>query len=83
MLMPDQSSSSRHSSLDLELDSILKWVSWVVKWSSVEIETLVGTVVAHPPDKLILVSVSVSSNIKAVVSLGSNVSSNSWIETNL
>ena len=50
-----------------------------MEWSSVKEESLVGTVVAHPPDKLVGVSVSVSSNIKAVSRMGSDVLSVSWV----
>jgi len=57
MLMPEEGSVSAHSSLDLELDTVSEWISWEVKWSSVDVPGLVSTVVALPPDDLVGVSV--------------------------
>lgn len=66
---------SVHSGSDLELDLILKWVSWVVETLLVINPTLVWTIVACPPDNVTLVGIASSVNIEASLSKISDVSS--------
>ena len=78
MLVPEQGSVGRHSRLDLELDSISEWVSWVVEWSSVNEEGLVCVVVANSESHVSRVPSCVH-GIKAVSSWRSDVSNLSWV----
>jgi len=73
MLVPEECSSAWHSSLDLELNSISDWVSWVLSSSNVIVPSLVDTVVASVENGPSSVDVSVSVNIKTVVGHHSNV----------
>lgn len=79
MLMPEESSCSAHSSLDLELDTISQWISWNVHWSSIKVPSLVSTVMASPVDNPSVVVVFATMDIKAVSCWISEVSSATWI----
>lgn len=67
--------SAGHLGLDLESDTILDWVLWVLNTLLVDNPTLVGTVVTFPPDDVSLVGVGTSMDIKTSNSNISNVSS--------
>ena len=55
----EKSSSVSHCRLDLELDSILQWVSWEVNSSSVKGPTLVGSIVAVLEDDNSIFSITI------------------------
>jgi len=59
----------------LELDTITKWVWWVLVSNSVDVPALVGTVVALPPVDVSVVRVVGSVDIQALVPGVSDVSS--------
>lgn len=74
MLMPRKCSSTTHSGSELELDSIVQWLSWIGNGSLVNPPTLVGTIVAVPEDNMPVVSVRSTMNIKAFTAVVSDVS---------
>jgi len=74
VLVPEEGSVSDHSSLDLELNTVTKWVWWVLVSNSVNEPTLVGTVVALPPDHVSVVMVVSTMDIEALVVSVSDVS---------
>lgn len=83
VLVPEEVLASSHGRSDVELDSILKWLS--VAWLSsngVDSPSLVGTIVAVPPDNMSVVSIDTTVNIKALTTIVSNVSSVASIELN-
>lgn len=80
VLMPEESSSVLHERLNLELNSVSKWVSWVVNSLSVNVPSLVQSIVAVPEDDVSHVVVVSSMNIKALLGQVSDVSSSSTIE---
>lgn len=57
LLVEEEGSVSWHSRLDLELNSVGKWVLWIFVGDSVNVPSLIGTVMASPPDDVSLVSV--------------------------
>jgi len=78
MLMPEEGLSTSHSRSDLEELSGLQWISWEVGSLSVEIPSLVETIVASVEDKMSVVMVLSVMDIKAVTTTVSEVSSSSW-----
>ena len=77
VLSPEEGSVAAHSRFDLESSSVTNWVWWVSEWDlwlSVDEPGLVGTVMALPPDEVVVVMISSTSDIKAV-SVSSNSSS--------
>jgi hypothetical protein len=80
MLMPDDSSFGWHNGLDLESNTIVEWVSWVVDSLSVQEPSLVVTIVASEPDGVSVVGVGVSMHIEAQSSSVSDVSGVTWEE---
>lgn len=78
MLVPEEGSVGSHSRLDLELDSVSEWVSWVVEWSSVEVEGLLGVVAADLENHVTTIPSSVV-EVKAVSSWRSDVSHSTWV----
>jgi len=83
MLVPEEGSVRGHSRLDLELNTITKWVWWVSVTDSINVPSLVGTIVALPPDNVSVVRVVSTMNIKALVVSVSNVSSATSEESHL
>jgi len=77
VLVPEESSVSAHSGLDLELDTAGHWLFWVCVGLEVNHPSLVGAVVALVPDGVSVLRVRVSVNIEASLSHVSNVSSGS------
>ena len=78
VLVPEESSLAWHDSLDLESNTVSKWVSWVVNSSSVNGPSLVLTVMAFEPDGVSVVRVVCSVDIKAETGSVSDVSVMSW-----
>lgn len=62
-------------SLDLELDSILEWISWEMNSSSVEVPSLGGMVSAVIPSHSSVVGVSVALSSEASSTWVSDASS--------
>lgn len=83
VLLYSQGSLLWKSGLDLELDSVSVWLSWVSDSISVKEPSLVLSIVAVPEDDMSLVGVSSTVNIKALLSVVSNVSVLSTIVGNL
>jgi len=83
MLVPEEGSSSAHQGLDLELDSIVKWESWVCLGVLLNGPSLVDSVVALVPDDVSHVGVGSTVDIEALVDIVSDVSSVSWVESGL
>lgn len=83
MLVPEEGSSSAHQGLDLELDSIVKWESWVGLGFLLNGPSLVDSVVALVPDDVSHVGVGSTVDIKALVGVVSDISSVSWVESGL
>ena len=67
VLLPVQGSEGAHSGLDLESNTIWKWLLWIGVGSLVNIPGLVQTVVAVPHDGVSQVFVDSSVNIEAVL----------------
>lgn len=66
VLSSNQGSVSRHSRLDLESHTIVFWISWEVNSVEVNGPGLIETVVAIPEDKVSVVMVMTSVNIKTL-----------------
>lgn len=62
MLVIEESSSTFHSRLDLESDSISQWVSWELDTFSVELPTLMITILANIEHNVVAVIVSISAS---------------------
>ena len=67
----------------MELDSVTKWVSWVLSGFGVDVPGLVKTVVAVPVDDMSVVSVGCSMNIKTFLWQVSDVLSGTLVEESL
>lgn len=65
VLAPEEGSVALHSRLQLELDSVLERLSWVLDSIGVELPALVSSFVACPEDGVSLVTVVSSMNIQA------------------
>lgn len=72
-----------HQTLDLESSGILEWVSWHIDCLWIEPPSLVSSVVAFVPDNVSVLSVRVSSNIKALSAIVSDVLVCSTVVSNL
>lgn len=65
--MPEESSLGVQSALDLELNSISKWISWIMETLSVKIESNSGlALVTNLDHEVVVVVVSVAVGSKAV-----------------
>ena len=80
VLMPEEGSSVWHSGLDLELNSVAKWVSWVLSGLGVDVPGLVKSVVAVPEDDVSVVVVVSSVNVKTFLWQVSDVLSGTFVE---
>jgi hypothetical protein len=80
MLIPEECSVVSHSALDLELDSISKWLRWISDSLEVDVPCLVETVVARPEGSPLVVDISSSPDINALVDWVSDVLSASSLE---
>lgn len=76
VVLPEECSVSSHSRLDLEFDSISKWVWWVLHLVNLLVNrpSLVGSVVAAPPVDVSSLRVRISMNIKAIFAVVLDVS---------
>jgi hypothetical protein len=83
VLMPEEGSSVWHSGLDLELNSVGKWVSWVLSSSGVNVPGLVQSVVTVEEDGVSVMVIVSSVDIEALSSQVSDVSSGSSVEEDL
>lgn len=83
MLMPEEGSEGSHSRLDLELDVVTKWLSWVVVSLLVDVPGSREVVVAVVGPDLSHVSVDVRVNIKAELVVELDVLSGSVVPPDL
>jgi hypothetical protein len=80
VLVPEEGSSVFHLRLDLELDTVGEWVSWILGGLGVDVPGLVQSIVAVVEDGVSVVGVGVSVDIQALTSQVSEVSSGSFVE---
>jgi hypothetical protein len=73
VFVPEKGFVASHSGLDLELDTVGNWLSRVLSSLLIDCPSLVETVMAVPPSKVVVVVVATTINIQTLSSVVSNV----------